>query len=262
VLNPSKRIFQAIVVRTVLVDPFAKVAGKGIEKLKSAGIQVEVGILENECRELNKRFFTFHEKKRPFIILKWAQTLDGFIDIERTDNKYGKPTWITQDLALRLVHKLRSEEDAILVGRKTAQKDNPSLTVRHWTGNNPTRLVIDNQLQLSKDLNLFDHSEKTVVFNSIKDETEKNVTYLKINSDSNIVSQIVNKLYTLNIQSVIIEGGKQLLESFIRESLWDETHLFRGNKFFKAGIKAPEVSGEIIASEYLDTDNLIVFRNN
>jgi len=244
------------------IDPFAKVAGEGIKKLKNAGIQVDVGMLENECRDLNKRFFTFHERKRPFIILKWAQTLDGFIDVERTDNKYGEPTWITKDLALRLVHKLRSEEDAILVGRKTAQKDNPSLTVRHWTGNNPTRLVIDNQLQLSQNLNLFDQSEKTIVLNSIKDETEKNVTYLKIDSDNNIVFQIVNQLYKLNIQSVIIEGGKQLLESFIKESLWDETHLFIGNKFFKAGIKAPEVSGEIIASEYLDTDRLIVYQNN
>ena len=243
------------------IDPYAKVAGKGIEKLKKAGIQVEVGILENECRDLNKRFFTFHEKKRPYIILKWAQTMDGFIDIERTDDKHGEPTWITKDLALRLVHKIRSEEDAIMVGRKTAEIDDPSLTVRHWTGKNPIRLVIDSQLQLSQNLNLFDHSERTLVFNTIKNGTNNNITYIIVDLSKNSISQIVSQLYKLNIQSVIIEGGKQLLENFILEDVWDETHLFIGNKFFKTGIKAPHVSGNIIATEQLDTDYLIIFQN-
>jgi diaminohydroxyphosphoribosylaminopyrimidine deaminase/5-amino-6-(5-phosphoribosylamino)uracil reductase len=243
------------------VDPFAKVSGKGIEKLKKAGIEVEVGILENECHYLNKRFFTFHEKKRPYIILKWAQTPDGFIDVERTSNEFGEPTWITGDLALRLVHKIRSGEDAIMVGRRTAEKDNPSLTVRHCTGKNPIRLVIDNQLQLSADLTLFDQAEKTWVFNSIKNETKGNISYLKIDPDKNIVPQIVDQLYNLNIQSVIIEGGKQLLESFIQHGTWDEAHLFIGNKFFHQGIKAPQFRGKIIASEQLDMDRLIVFQN-
>jgi diaminohydroxyphosphoribosylaminopyrimidine deaminase/5-amino-6-(5-phosphoribosylamino)uracil reductase len=218
--------------------------------------------LENECRKLNKRFFTFHEKKRPYIILKWAQTLDGFIDIKRTDEESGEPTWITGDLALRLVHKIRSQEDAILVGRKTAEKDNPSLTVRHYTGKNPIRLVIDNKLQLSKDLNLFDRTEKTLVFNSIKNETKEYISYLKIDSDKNIVAQLVDQLYNSNIQSVIIEGGKQLLESFILQETWDEAHLFIGNKFFHNGINAPQFSGKVIASEQLDMDKLIVFQNS
>jgi diaminohydroxyphosphoribosylaminopyrimidine deaminase/5-amino-6-(5-phosphoribosylamino)uracil reductase len=243
------------------IDPFAKVAGKGIEKLKIAGIEIKTGVLENECRLLNKRFFTFHEKKRPYIILKWAQTLDGFIDIDREENEFGEPTWITGSLALRLVHKIRSEEDAILVGRKTAEKDNPSLTVRNWTGKNPVRLVIDNQLQLSKNLNLFDHSEKTIVFNSIKNESDSTISFLKTNPRKNSVQQILDRLYDLKIQSVIIEGGKRLIESFIKEGVWDETQMYIGNKFFNKGIKAPAISGKIVAIEQLDSDKLVVFGN-
>ena len=243
------------------IDPFAEVAGKGIEKMKKAKIEVKVGILENECRELNKRFFTFHEKKRPYIILKWAQTLDGFIDIERTEKEFGEPTWITGDLPLRLVHKIRAGEDAILVGRKTAEKDNPTLTVRHCTGKNPTRLLIDNILQLPKTLNLFDQSEKTIVFNSIKNETNNNISFIKIDFEKNIIPQIVKQLYKSNIQSVIVEGGKQLLESFIDSKIWDEIHLFIGNKFFYNGIEAPKVSGKIVSSENLDSDKLVVFKN-
>ena len=155
------------------VDPFSEVAGKGIEKLIRAGIMVDVGILEDECRELNKRFFTFHEKSRPFIILKWAQTRDGFIDMERTPENFGQPTWITASLARRLVHKIRSEEDAILVGTVTAEKDNPSLTVRHWAGRNPVRILTDNKLRLPQTLHLFDNSERTMVFNSVKNSTEQ-----------------------------------------------------------------------------------------
>ena len=241
------------------VDPFAAVAGKGIEKLKKAGIQVEVGIMEKECREINKRFFTFHEKNRPYIILKWAQTLNGFIDIERTSENYGEPTWITGDLALRLVHKMRSEESAILVGRKTAEKDNPSLSVRHLTGKNPLRIVIDNQLQLNENLKLFDSSEKTIIFNTIKNEERNNLSYIKIDSDKNAIPQILNELYRQKILSVIVEGGKQLLESFIELELWDEAHIFIGPKFFDSGIQAPKFKGKLIASERLENDRLFIF---
>ncbi len=244
------------------IDPFAEVAGRGIEKLERGGVDVTLGVLESECRELNRRFFTFHEKKRPYIILKWAQTPDGFIDIDRTEKEFGEPTWITGDLALRLVHKIRSQESAILVGRKTAEKDNPSLTVRHWSGENPTRLVLDRELQLPQSLNLFDQTEKTVVFNSVKTETENNIEFKTIDFNKNIVPQILDELYKLNIQSVIVEGGKQLIESFIDTGIWDEIHLFTGNKFFYSGVKAPTVSGKIIAAEVLDFDRLTVFRNS
>ncbi|MBN1987455.1 MAG: bifunctional diaminohydroxyphosphoribosylaminopyrimidine deaminase/5-amino-6-(5-phosphoribosylamino)uracil reductase RibD [Prolixibacteraceae bacterium] len=243
------------------VDPFASVAGKGIEKLKKGGVEVELGMMERECREINKRFFTFHEKKRPFVILKWAQTQDGFIDVERSPQDFGEPTWITGSLALRLVHKIRSEEDAILVGRKTAGKDNPSLTVRNWYGRNPLRAVIDNRLQLPGTLHLFNREEKTLVFNTLKNATEKNLVYIKIPDSGNTPEQILDYFYSLNILSVIVEGGSQLLESFIATRLWDEAHVFVGGKFFFGGVKAPQIKGELVAAEWLDNDRLVVFRN-
>jgi len=242
-------------------DPFDAVAGKGIEKLQKAGIDVKTGILQEECRELNKRFFTFHEKKRPYIILKWAQTQDGFIDIERTKKNYGEPTWITGNLALRLVHKIRSEENAILVGRKTAEKDNPSLTVRHWPGNSPIRLLIDKNLYLSESLHLFDKSQKTFVFNAIKNKVDLNLNLVKIDFKKEIITQITDFLFEEKILSVVIEGGKQLLESFIDLNLWDEAHVFTGNKFFGTGINAPRIKGDLRAHETLDQDSLFVFRN-
>ncbi len=243
------------------IDSFSEVAGKGIEKLKNAGTKVDLGILEGECRELNKRFFTFHEKKRPYVILKWAQTRDGFIDIARSGEAFGQPTWITGNLALRLVHKIRSEEDAILVGTATAEKDNPSLTVRHWTGRTPLRIVIDNKLRLPHNLHLFDHSERTLVFNSVKDSDAQNTEYIKIDFTQNLVHQLLNQLYKRNILSLIVEGGCQLLETFISNDLWDEAHVFSGKKFFYNGIKAPIFEGSLMATEKLDKDDLFVFRN-
>ncbi len=152
------------------IDPHAKVAGKGIEKMKKAGIEVQPGVMEKECREINKRFFTFHEKKRPFVILKWAETRDQFIDSLRSENDFGQPNWITGENSLLRVHQMRAVEDAILVGTNTALKDNPTLTVRHCEGRNPIRVVIDNQLRLPKTLHVFDGVEKTLVFNSLKNE--------------------------------------------------------------------------------------------
>ncbi len=243
------------------IDPFAEVAGKGIEKMRKAGIDVEVGVLEKECRELNKRFFTFHEKKRPYIILKWAQTLDGFIDIDRTQKEFGEPTWITGNKALRRVHKMRAVEDAIFVGTKTAEKDNPTLTVRHCPGRNPVRIVLDNKLRLSEKLNLFDGTVKTIVFNSIKNEESENILFVKINFGLDTIPQILDELYNHKILSVIVEGGKQLLDSFITANLWDEAYQFVGNKHFYRGIKAPQISGNIVSTEILDSDKLIVYKN-
>jgi len=243
------------------VDPFSEVSGKGIEKLRRAGIEVEVGMLEEECRELNRRFFTFHEKKRPYIILKWAQTCDGFIDIKRESENFGKPTWITGDLALRLVHKIRSEEGAILVGTNTAEKDNPSLTVRHWAGKNPLRAVIDKTLRLPKNLNLFDGAAKTLVFNSEKEKETEATAWVKIPFGENSIYMLLSELHRRKVLSVIVEGGKQLLDSFISAGLWDEAHVFTGNKFFHSGIRAPEFTGTLTGSEPLDADRLNIFRN-
>ncbi len=243
------------------IDPFSEVAGKGIDKLRKAGIEVEVGMMKKECRELNKRFFTFHEKKRPYIILKWAQTPDGFIDIDRNREDFGEPTWITGDLALRLVHKIRSEEEAILVGTNTAEKDNPSLTVRHWQGKNPVRAVIDKNLRLPETLNLFDGTQKTLVFNSIKNGENESVEWIQIDFNNEIIHQILSELYNRKILSLIVEGGKQLLESFIQTGLWDETHVFAGNKFFYSGIEAPRIRGQQIEFEMFGNDRLYVFFN-
>jgi diaminohydroxyphosphoribosylaminopyrimidine deaminase/5-amino-6-(5-phosphoribosylamino)uracil reductase len=258
----SDLIIEKKIPRVVIgtIDSFAKVAGKGIEKLKKAGIDVRVGILEKECREINKRFFTFHEKKRPYIFLKWAETADGFIDFDRTKNQFGEPTWITGEKALVRVHQMRAVEDAILVGTNTALKDNPSLTVRHCTGRNPLRLVIDNQLRLPENLNLFDGTVKTIVFNSLKDEVIGNIEFVKIDFGKKMIHQILKKLYQQNIQSLIVEGGKQLLESFIQENLWDEAFRFVGNKQFTSGIKAPQILGTIVHTEKTDGDQLFIYK--
>jgi diaminohydroxyphosphoribosylaminopyrimidine deaminase/5-amino-6-(5-phosphoribosylamino)uracil reductase len=254
----SKKI-PRVVIGTI--DPFAKVAGKGIEKLQQAGINVNIGIREDECLELNKRFFTFHKKHRPYIILKWAQTLDGFIDINRDANQFGKPTWITGKLARRFVHKTRAEEDGLMIGTKTALKDNPSLTVYNWNGNNPIRIVIDKNLRLPKNLKLFDNSANTLIFNSKKTGLFENSNFITIDFNKNIIPQIIEKLVELEIQSLIIEGGKQLLESFIDQNFWDETQLFIGNKFFHKGVRAPEIQGEIISETTFDSDLLKIIKN-
>ncbi len=241
-------------------DPFAEVAGKGIEKLQKAGVEVKAGVLENECRELNRRFFTFHEKQRPYVILKWAQTADGYIDIDRSRKDFGIPTWITGDLALRLVHKIRSEESAILVGTNTAIKDNPSLTVRNWSGNNPVRMVVDKNQRLPASLNLFDQSTTTLIFNSDKEGTEGLNTWIKIDFQKEVIPQLLDSLYRHKILSVIVEGGRKLIESFNESGLWDEMHVFTGNKFFASGVKAPSVDGNLISEERLDADTLKIFR--
>lgn len=259
----SNLIIEKQISRVIIgtIDPFAKVAGRGIEKMIKAGIDVQVGILESDCRELNKRFFTFHEKKRPYIFLKWAQTKDGFIDTTRTEQNFGEPTWITGKEALVRVHKMRAVEDAIMVGTNTAQKDNPSLTVRHCEGKNPVRLVLDQNLRLDKTLNIFDNSVKTLVFNSEKNEEVKNTVFIKINFNKNIVPQVLKELHSLNLQSVIIEGGKQLLETFIKHRIWDEAWIFEGQKCFRNGIKAPKLQAKLIKEQMFGDDKLSVYKN-
>ncbi len=242
------------------IDPFAKVAGKGIERMQKAGINVEVGVLEQECRELNRRFFTFHEKKRPYILLKWAQTLDGFIDTDRTETQH--PTWITNALCKRLVHKQRSEESAILIGTNTAEFDNPALTVREWKGNQPVRLVIDRKRRLSKELTVFDQKEQTWVFTEIQEEDVERLKFIRLDFGRDILPQMLTELYQRDILSVIVEGGSVLLSSFLQEDLWDEAYIYTGNQFFGKGVKAPEIAGKLFAFEQLDDCKLHVLRNS
>jgi diaminohydroxyphosphoribosylaminopyrimidine deaminase / 5-amino-6-(5-phosphoribosylamino)uracil reductase len=243
------------------LDPFAEVAGRGVDKMRKAGIEVDVGILASECYELNRRFFTFHNKRRPYVILKWAQTADGFIDMKREKTRIGEPVWITGETALRLVHKIRSAEDAILVGTNTALNDNPSLTVRNWSGRNPLRAVIDRELRLPQTLNLFNGKSKTIIFNSRKNSLTETLSFVKLDFKKDIVPQILNSLFERQILSLVIEGGKILLESFIKSRQWDEAHIFIGNKMFFDGITAPKTEGKIIDNINIDNDRLIVLRN-
>lgn len=236
------------------VDPFAKVNGLGIQKLKDAGIEVICGILEEECRALNKRFFKFHQEKRPYVILKWAQTSDGFIAAENGEQK-----WITNEYSKQFVHKWRTEEQSILVGTKTAQTDNPQLNARLWDGNQPIRIVLDKDLKLNSDLHLFDGSQRTIVFTEIEKSNLENLEFIQVSFDDYLPNSILNKLYKLNIQSVIIEGGKQTLETFIKNNLWDEARIFTSTNVWNSGVKSPELKGNLIHSQQIQSDKLEIF---
>ena len=249
------------------VDPNPKVAGKGIEKIIESGVNVTIGILEKECFELNKRFFTFHQKKRPYIILKWAETQDGFIapkkDINEKESQIRQPIWITNEISRQLVHKWRSEEDAILVGTQTVIDDNPKLTVRDWAGNNPIRIVLDKNNRIPKESHVFDNHVKTIVFTQNKiSSTTENPIFEEINFGYNLASKIVESLHNHNIQSVIIEGGRQTLQTFIDENLWDEAKVFIGGNVFKNGIKAPILNRTNYTKTILANDELLTIRNH
>ena len=215
----SKRIPRVVI---GCVDPFPLVAGRGIRKLQEAGISVTVGVLEQECKELIRRFTTYNLKKRPYITLKWAESADGFIDIIRQD---GKPVILSTPLTALHAHKLRAENQAILVGRKTALLDNPSLSTRHWYGRHPLRLVIDKDLSLPSGLHLFDGSLPTVVFTSRQKESSNNLEYRQLDFTQDILPQIMQVLYEKKIQTLLVEGGSQLLQSFLSSGLWDEAYV-------------------------------------
>ena len=239
-------------------DSFAEVAGKGIEKLKNEGINVTVGVLENECIELNKRFFTFHEKQRPFIILKWAQSSDGKIAASGADRIF-----ISNEFTNRIVHKWRSEEAAILVGTNTALLDNPALTARLWPGNNPVRLVIDKELKLPLHLKMFDGSVKTIVFNLVKQADEGMLLYHKLDPDKKILAQVLVALHANQIQSVIVEGGAKLLQSFIDEGMWDEARIISNVQLtIGNGLNAPHLKNNLPAEKQkIGSDTITFFKN-
>ena len=235
------------------VDSFDKVAGKGIEKLKNAGIEVLCGVLENECRALNKRFFTFHEKKRPYIFLKWAQTKDGFI--ANKDN-----TWISGAESKVLVHQWRSEEAAILVGANTARIDNPQLTTRLVKGKNPVRVLIDLSLKTPANSNIFNSEAPTLVFNTLKNAQENNIEWIKIEVQ-NILQQLCTVIYEKGINSLIVEGGSITLQHFIQHNLWDEALIFESTKEFKNGVKAPQIALNSAQFSFIGKDKLYTLFN-
>ncbi|KGL62958.1 riboflavin biosynthesis protein RibD [Polaribacter sp. Hel1_85] len=239
------------------------VAGKGIERLEKAGINVTVGVLEDECREHHKRFFTVQDKKRLYIILKWAETKDGFVAPLTKDEQ--KPVWISNQYSQQLVHKWRSEEHAILVGTNTVIADNPKLNVRSWSGQNPIRIVLDRTLRLSNNLSVFDGSVKTIFITEKQEcqfERSRELIFESINFSKNIASQICEVLMKHQIQSVIIEGGSKTLQTFIDENLWDEARVFVGETELKEGIKAPKFNKVIKEEINIKTDVLKIYTND
>ena len=239
-------------------DPNPKVAGNGIKLLIKSGLKVTYGILEKECEHLNKRFFSFFLKKRPYIILKWAETLDGFIS--PNEKKEKKPVWISNKNSRQLVHQWRAEEQAILVGTQTIVEDNPSLNTRDWYGNSPICILIDKSLRISKDYKIYRNTSKTIVITEKQSKNKKNQFFESINFNSPIANQIGTILYSHGIQSVIIEGGAQTLQTFIDENLWDEARIFSGPITFNNGTKAPIISGTTLTTTKIKQDilNLII----
>nr|WP_301402766.1 bifunctional diaminohydroxyphosphoribosylaminopyrimidine deaminase/5-amino-6-(5-phosphoribosylamino)uracil reductase RibD [Polaribacter huanghezhanensis] len=254
------------------VDTNSLVAGKGIERLRNVGIHVIVGVLEDKCKEHHKRFFTVQNKKRPFIILKWAETNNGFIAPKIKNEK--KPVWISNQYSQQLVHKWRSEEHAILVGTNTVIADNPKLNVRSWSGNNPIRIVLDRSLRIPISANVFDGSVQTIFLTETRNKKQEErvvissgveksqLIFEEIDFSENIAQQICEVLQKHQIQSVIIEGGTQTLQTFIDANLWDEARIFIGEKEFKNGVEAPVISGKLVEERSIKKDVLKIYRND
>lgn len=237
------------------VDPFSEVSGRGIKKLRDAGISVTVGILEQECLELNRRFIVNHTTKRPYVILKWAQSSDGFIDRLRSSANQS-PVVFSNPHTSMLVHRQRAGVQAIMVGRRTALLDNPSLSVRHWPGESPLRIVLDRELSLPSTLRIFNGEIPTLIFTAITDiPTRQGVEYVTLDFTRPILPQLLSELYNRRVQSLLVEGGTCLLQSFIDADLWDETHVETAPIHLKNGVQAP------ILPVYLDRKVQNVGRN-
>lgn len=238
------------------LDPFAKVNGKGAEILKNAGIAIEIGLLEQEALWLNRRFLTRVQKNRPYVILKWAESADGYL------GKEGEQVWISNGASKQLVHKWRAEEDAILVGAKTALVDNPSLTVREWNGKNPKRILIDKLLSVPAEAAIFNDEAETIIFNAVKTEWSGHNKYIELeNYDWYLPQNILYQLYLMDVQSIIIEGGAKTLSLFIEANLWDEARVFKSKRTLDGGIKAPQIKGELKEIMKISDDQLEIIVN-
>lgn len=243
------------------LDTNPLVSGKGIQKLKDAGIEVEYGVLDKECRALNKRFFTFHEKKRPYIILKWAQTQDGFISRWPLP-QYQEDNWITGKESKELVHQWRSQEQAILIGYNTLINDNPLLTTRLVNGKNPIRLVLSRTIDFPSDLNIFNDFAKTIIFNPQKDDIKNNVEYVKIEWNKK-AQEVLDYCFKNNISSIIIEGGTNTIYNFMNINAWDEAQVFLNpTKKFEHGISAPDINLNHITPINIGNDLLYTILNS
>lgn len=243
-------------VHIACLDPFAQVDGKGVEILKNAGVEVEVGLLKQEALWLNRRFFTRVQKHRPYVILKWAESADGYL------GKESEQVWISNAASKQLVHKWRAEEDAILVGTKTALVDNPTLTVREWQGKNPKRILIDKLLTVPKEAAIFNDEAETIIFNAVKTEWSGHNKYIELeNFDWYLPQNILYQLYLMDVQSIIIEGGAKTLALFIEANLWDEARVIKSTKNLGEGIKAPHLHGILKESVQISDDELKILLN-
>lgn len=254
-------ILQSNIPRVVIanLDPFPDVNGKGVHMLQEKGVKVETGVMQDQGKAINKSFFTYHIKKRPYIILKWAQTKNGIFA-----TKTPQQTWLTGKLAQRLVHRWRAREDAIMVGTETAAIDNPSLTCRLWTGENPTRVVCDNQLRLNRHLNLFDQNATTLVYTTSQETPQSSsgtVQYIHLDQKENFMEKVFDDFYEKGIQSILIEGGAKLLNSLIEANLWDEARVFLVNYYFSGGKSAPQLPVTTFYNHKIEEDDLLVFQN-
>lgn len=239
------------------IDPFEKVNGNGRQQLINAGIEVHCGIMEQACKEINKRFFTFHQKKRPYIILKWAESADRKMADKNTER-----TYISNEITNRLVHRWRTEEAAIMVGTNTARIDNPQLTNRLYPGRQPLRIVIDRKLQLPPTLHLF-QSHPTFIFNENKKEQKNHLIYRKIQAGNDAIQQMMHALYESNINSILVEGGPTLLQSFIDADYWDEMRIITNNKLsIPQGLNSPIIKNGVASEEDNSTgDQIIIYKN-
>lgn len=239
------------------LDPFAKVNGLGLKKLQDAGIRTEVGVMEDDAKWVNRRFFTKLKEFRPYVILKWAETADGYFA------PVSGQRWISNQASKQLVHKWRSEEDAILVGKRTAELDNPSLTVREWQGRNPKRILIDKNLELAESLSIFDDAAETIIFNAKKTDWQGNRKYIELeNFDLYLPQQILYQLYLMDVQSIIVEGGRKTLDLFIQAGLWDEARVFVGAESWAEGIEAPKLIGDLEEEIQVGSDQLKIYLPN
>lgn len=243
------------------IDPNPLVHENGIAILKQAGINVVSNVLEKDAIFLNRRFYTFNLKKRPYIILKWAQSSNNYIDSIR-HSATEKPVYFLDNFGKTLVHKMRAEESAILIGKKTALLDNPNLTCRNFFGKNPTRIIIDRNLELAQNLNIFNDEAKTIIFNFFKTENNNNLSFIKINNCNNLIEEINNNLYMLGIQSLIIEGGNNILSQYIEKNLWDEARVFTSKTILDNGVPAPTIQNYPNNIETINNYSLKTFYND
>lgn len=243
-------------------DTSSRVSGSGFSKLRAGGCEVVTGILEEQCRRINRRFFTFHEKKRPYITFKWAQSADGFLDSERMPGTESSPAWITGEAERVLVHRWRSEEEAILVGANTFRKDNPKLNVRDWTGKNPLRIILSKSGLLGGSRINPDEGGPIVLFTCNRDAVYPGMEVVLMEENDRAALRISEYLFNRGIQSLFIEGGAKVIEHFISENLWDEARIFTGKGLFHQGVEAPEINGNILSVETFAASSLKVVINS